>query len=47
MDKNKLNGKSVTKESLQCLREKKKKVGSRSENLLIAFFMFFVPIPGK
>lgn len=46
MDKNKLNGESVTKESLQCLRGKKKKSGKQvGEPAYCIFYVFFVPIP--
>lgn len=40
MDKNKLNGESVTKESLQCLRGKKKK--SRKQVREPAYCIFYV-----
>lgn len=40
MDKNKLNGKSVTKESLQCLREKKKKWEAGQRTCLLHFLCF-------
>lgn len=40
MDKNKLNGKSVTKESLQCLRGKKKSGKQVGEPAYCIFYVF-------
>lgn len=42
MDKNKLNGESVTKESLQCLREKKKKSGKQVREPAYCIFYVFL-----